>query len=328
MPDLRKIRFGWWGWWVRRYVHQLQPDILHAHQIPGEGWLGAMASYHPFIVTAWGSDVLLESGRSRFRRMLVQYVLKRCDMLTVPSQVMYDVAQNLVCTPEKLHLIPWGVETDIFKPEPQDRLTTRMQLGISLEAIVILSPRSVTPLYNQDIVLDAFANILGIYPNAQLIFVLYKVDRPYLSKLEAQVDSKGITANVRWLSARQEPAHMAQLYRMADVVVSIPASEGYGFSVYEAIATGCPTIISDLPVFQNELKDGVHTLKVPVRDASATANTLLRLLDDPPFAKEISQQGISLAQHNSTHSRVQQTKELYSDMIKRYPHRKIVAKSK
>ncbi|MFQ5576766.1 MAG: glycogen/starch synthase, partial [Anaerolineae bacterium] len=31
LTNARKLRFVYWGWWVRRYVRRLQPDILHAH---------------------------------------------------------------------------------------------------------------------------------------------------------------------------------------------------------------------------------------------------------------------------------------------------------
>ena len=153
LTNVKKARFAYWGWWIRRYVRQIKPDILHAHQITGAGWLGAMANYHPFVVSAWGSDILIEPHKSAFRRLLLKSVLNRCDQLTLPSQLMYNAAQNVGVPDKKLNLIPWGVETDIFKPVPDDRLATRRRFGIDSDAKIILSPRGISNLYNIDVLI-------------------------------------------------------------------------------------------------------------------------------------------------------------------------------
>ena len=113
---------------------------------------------------------------------------------------------------------------------------------------------------------------------------------------------------------------MARLYRMADGVISVPSSEGYGFTVFEALACGCPTIISDLPIFASELIKGVHTLKVPVRDAAALANAVQNLLTDARLRHELRANGQLLTRNMSTQQRVQQTLDLYQALIQREIH--------
>ena len=43
---------------IRNLVKKIKPDILHAHQVVPFGLYGALSGSHPFVVSAWGSDVL------------------------------------------------------------------------------------------------------------------------------------------------------------------------------------------------------------------------------------------------------------------------------
>ncbi len=93
--NIPKIRFAQWGFWLRQYLKRIRPDILHAHQIPGGGWLASISGFQPTIISGWGSDILIEPNLSKFRRYLVNYVFRHCQALTVPSKLMYDAALQL-----------------------------------------------------------------------------------------------------------------------------------------------------------------------------------------------------------------------------------------
>lgn len=310
--NMPKLRFAYWGWWIHRYLKRVDPDILHAHQLTGAGWLGVMARRHPFIVSAWGSDLLVEPHRSRFRRFLLERVLRACDALTAPSRTMLDAAEALGVPAGKLHLIPWGVETGIFRPEPADRAQTREQLGLPATARVVLCTRALTPLYNLHVLLEAFAPVSRQLPDAHLALLRYNVDAAHAHDLEQLTASLGLAEKVHWLPAQPSLEAMARLYRAADLTVSIPVSEGYGFSVLEAMACGCPTLISDLPVFHPEFTQGVHTIKVPVGDVAQTSAALLDLLENQPLRERLSREGLGVARRQGVEERLQQVTRLYA----------------
>ncbi len=316
LTNTRKIRFIRWGWWLRRYVRRLQPDILHAHQLQAAGWLGVMANYHPFIASSWGSDLLYEPNRSALRRLLVQRVLRACDRLTVPSAILYGAAQEMGYTESNLHLIPWGIETDIFKPTPDDRDKTRKELGIDTDAKVVFCPRKVSPLYNLDTVLEVVKEIAPQEPSLRLVLLRGSAQAGYLAHLEETITAYSLDGIVLWLPRQETAQDMARLYRMCDVVISIPSSEGYGFSVYEAMATGCPTIISDLPVFERELVHGVHAMKVPVRDTPNTCRACRALLNDPDLRQKLRRNARDICRHKDVATRIEKTVALYSGLIR------------
>lgn len=320
ITNVRKIRFVYWGWWVRQYVHRLQPDILHAHQVQAAGWLGAMANYHPFVVSGWGSDILVEPHKSVLRRTLVSFVLHRCDELTLPSQLLYNEAKALGFPVSRLHHIPWGVETDIFKPKPFDGLVTRERLGIEPGSQVLFCPRSISPLYNLDIFLKAVKVIISHFNNLTIVLLRFSVNSGYLTKLQQFITENDLEEFVLWLPAQKSPTDMARLYRMADVTVSIPSSEGYGFTVYEAMASGCPTVITDLPVFKGELQNKVHTLKVPVQDIDSTSQALDTLLTNSNLRQEIAWNAMDICQNKSVEIRISKSSILYQKLIEESCH--------
>lgn len=316
LSNRRKVRFVRWGWWVSRYVRRIQPDILHAHQLTGAGWLGVMAQYRPFVISAWGSDILIEPQKSVFRRSLVRLVLRRCDRLTVPSQLMADAARALGVLDSQLRLVPWGLETDIFQPTPADRLATRSRFGFDERLKVVFCPRKVSSIYNIDVLIEAVRIVRTQIPDLCLVLLRFGADPDYVDRLEQVIDAYGMEDIVTWLPGQESAEAMARLYRMSDLVVSIPSSEGYGFSVYEAMAAGCPTLISDLPVFRNEFESGVHTLKVPVRDVPRTKQALLDLLTGQDLRQKLGRNALSVCREKSVEKRVEQALSLYREVVR------------
>lgn len=50
-----------WILQVRRLVKQIKPDILHSQYITENSYLGVASGFHPLILSAWGSDILITS---------------------------------------------------------------------------------------------------------------------------------------------------------------------------------------------------------------------------------------------------------------------------
>ncbi len=54
---------------LRRVLDEIQPDVFHAHYAVEHGFYGAFADYHPYVVSAWGSDLLVESHKPLGKRI-------------------------------------------------------------------------------------------------------------------------------------------------------------------------------------------------------------------------------------------------------------------
>ena len=43
---------------IKRLLQKIKPDIIHAHYVWEYGIAGALTRFQPFVISAWGSDVL------------------------------------------------------------------------------------------------------------------------------------------------------------------------------------------------------------------------------------------------------------------------------
>lgn len=78
---------------------------------------------------------------------------------------------------------------------------------------------------------------------------------------------------------RVSDARLEGLYQEALALVCCSAEEGFGFTPLEALARGCPPVVTDLPVLEEVL--GAGALRFPGGDARALADVLLALERDP-----------------------------------------------
>ncbi len=294
ITNLPRLRFLIWGLWLKAYLRKLQPEILHAHQIQAAGWIGAIANYHPFIVSSWGSDILVEPNRSRFRRKLVQTVLGRCDCLVVASLALSDAANALGFPEEKMRKIPWGVETQVFHPWPQDSAETRSEIGIDPDRVLIFSPRGISPIYQTHKIVEAYEQVRQRCPTSRLLLLKSSFTPDYLAQIESYIRAHSMEQDVIWLPRERtlEMEPMAKLYRAVDITVSFPSSEGYGLTVYELIACGCPTIISDIRAFDDVLQHQINTVKVPASDTQALSKAMIAMCESPNLRQEISRNAL------------------------------------
>jgi glycosyltransferase involved in cell wall biosynthesis len=154
-----------------------------------------------------------------------------------------------------------------------------------------------------------------VNPRLRLILINYNANMSYLAELNQYIVTHKMQNIVYWLRLQETVTDMAALYRMADVMVSSPSIEGYGFTVYEAMACGCPTVISDLPAFEEDLVDGVHTIKTPVRDATAVSQAINTIINSSSLQQTLRQNGIQFGQAHNVANHYQQTMMLYKQLI-------------
>jgi glycosyltransferase involved in cell wall biosynthesis len=287
--NARKLRYVAWGQAVRRLVREIQPGVLHAHQVASAGWLGAATGYHPFLVTSWGSDLLLGARRSMVQRQLARWVLARADYVTCVSSQLLEAARALGVAAERVELTPWGVDTALFHPAaaPQDRPP------------VVLSIRGLKPIYNPLVIAQAIPAVLAQRPDVRFVIRTYSVDAELLAAVRDIVAQGGAAGAVEYVGDLPDDHAIADLYRQAVVVVSVPSSDGTPQSVLEAMACGAAPVVSDLPSLHDWVRHEQEGLVVPVGDAAALAAAILRLLDDDRLRQSVQAAAVRLVQERA-----------------------------
>ena len=286
---------------TRRLIRSIDPDLLHAHFAHQYGWLGALAGFHPFLLTVWGTDILKLPGQSRGRvgKWLTGYTLKTADAVTATSTHALRESIRLGADQKKAEMIFWGVDTTLFRPDLDFR-KLRAELDIPENAPVILSNRSYAPLYNNDIVIEAMTGVLARFPEA--ILILQNAGGMTNGEAELRQLAKRLKVfrSIRFLPQFSH-TDLPPLYALSDIYVSVPTWDAGPVSLKEAMASHCTPVISNLPGPGEWIKQGENGLVVPVRDAGRLADAICDLLGDREKRRRFNECNRALIMGEASH---------------------------
>jgi glycosyltransferase involved in cell wall biosynthesis len=259
---------------LRRLLDDLRPDVFHAHYAVEHGFYGAVG-YHPYVVSAWGSDLLVESYKGLNRR-IARHALLAADLVTGNDASLVKRAVELGVPPEKAAVIHLGIERLFLEAGEHS-----VNLTDAPSAPTILSFRALERLYNVDALVLAFIAVKKQLPEARLLIAGDGTER---SRLEALAKAYDPTGSVEFLG-RVEHSLLPDLLTRSQVYVSVPSSDSLALSNLEAMAAGAFPIVSDLPSVDGWIEDGVNGFRVPPRDVDALAAALVRALNAPALRR-------------------------------------------
>ncbi len=285
---------------IQHVIEDFRPDILHAIFLYQRGWSAALANFHPLIITLLGSDIFLRPEHYRNKMHLLrdkalnQGALQQTDLVTAVNTSLQREAQKLAGKNLPIEMIPIGTDAALFNQHPNiEKLSTlRQQLNIAEDAFVVLSPRQIAPVYQIDLIVAAIPNVLKTVPEA--IFLLKDafsndpVRVAYVQKLKQTITKQGLERHVRWVD--QVPYEELPLYyHLADVMVSIPRTDGMPVTLFDAMACGTPVIVGDLPSYDQVVTHEESGLRISLKDLATVpdqlAQSIIRLSQEPELAQ-------------------------------------------
>jgi glycosyltransferase involved in cell wall biosynthesis len=251
-----------------RALEAFRPDVVDAHFVPNYGLIGALTGVRPLVVSAWGSDLLLNVAADPIRAARARYVLERADAVIADSDNLAAAARALGGG-ERVHAIPWGIDPRRFRPRG------------AREPGLILSTRMHEAVYDLPTILEGVRPVLERRPNARL----------------AIAGSGALTESLRRRAARDlphgrvefvgllDPESLAAWLARAEVYVSASRSDSTSLSLLEAMAAGAIPVVTDLDGNREWVADGDGARLFPIGDAPALTQALDRALDDPAWGE-------------------------------------------
>lgn len=252
---------------ARRVTRRICPDIVHAHYATSYGLLALASGLRPLVVTAHGSDLLI-AARNPVLRFGLRCVLRRADLVTVPSVQMYEVARALAGPAVDIATFQYGVESARLEALAND-LRGHQDVGDGLLRIV--SARPLEAVYRTDILLDALAILVGRRDDWRCsVFG----DGPERAALEQQAARLGLEDRVAFRGDRPG-VEIERALATADIYASFSESDGASIALLEAMALGAIPVVSDIPASRAWVQDGVNGV-VAALDPAAAARGLER----------------------------------------------------
>lgn len=276
--------------WLWTLLRRERIEVLHCHFLGVNTWYAALSGFQPFVITVMGGDVTGPNWQPRGVRvrLLTKLALRRASLITCWSDQLVGIVRPfcLPCTP--VEVVHGGVDLKRFYPDVEPRYL-RKRCEIPEDARVVFSPRLMWPLYNIERIAETAHLVCSSDPR---VFFLFAVPEPREEAYEQRVRellNAGAAANrYRFVEAIPH-SKMADYYRLADVTISIPSTDGTPMSVLESVACGTPVVVSDLPHYDPEyIESGRTVLVARADDPQSIARSLLRLLNDPALVEEMT----------------------------------------
>ena len=265
-------------------VEEIAPDVLHAHYLVEHGLYATSANFRPYIVSAWGSDVLVDAATSTLNRAIARFVLRRASLATANNRHMIrEMVQQLGAAPADVQHIVLGVSREYIAGA--ERALDEAASHDDRTPTIISSRSLDSPLYNVDTIIRSMVRVRNHTPGARLVVAGEGRLRP---TLEALAGSLGLRDAVHFAGQLSQEA-LQRAFKDADVFVSVPSSDGTSVALLQAMTAGAFPVVSDLPTQRELVDDGASGLRVPVRDERALADAITQALGDSELRRDAAE---------------------------------------
>jgi L-malate glycosyltransferase len=246
---------------VKKIIYKIKPDILHALYATSYGILGAFSGFHPFVVTALGSDVLISPNNSKIYRFLLKFVFSKAQWITAMSDPMKEIMIKLGAKAELTSTLIFGIDTSIFND---------LNKSLSSNEFIITSTRNFEPVYNIDILIDALSICQYKIPNLRVNLIgSGRMEHP----LKEKIQTLGLTKNINFVGKLTQP-EIASYLNNSHLFVSVSSSDGNNISLNEAMACGCVSVVSDIPANRQWITEGENGFYSPEITPESIADTI------------------------------------------------------
>ena len=254
---------------ARFLIKKLKPDIVHAHYATSCGLTALISGFHPFVVTAHGSDVAT-SIRSPVWRPLLKTIFRHADCVNAVSDELRDMIVSLGIPPEKIETFTLGIDTQRFA------FCERPVISRS-RTLRLLCTRRLEEVYDHPTIVKA----MRILADKNIDFVMTFVgDGPQRQMLERLVANENVGPNVTFMGA-VENSKLPAILNKHDIYLSASHRDGTSLCLLEAMAAGLYPVVSDISANTAWLKNGINGFLHKVSNHEDLARCIISLFDNP-----------------------------------------------
>jgi N-acetyl-alpha-D-glucosaminyl L-malate synthase BshA len=256
--------------------HEL--EILHCHYaIPHatSAWIAKemlrqTRSDVRVVTTLHGTDITIVGQDPSFKQ-ITKFSIEKSDGLTAVSRYLQtETLTTFGCTACRIEVIPNFVDPEIYD---RSRYTSILDEQLPSETRVLMHISNFRPVKRVRDVIRIFAKV-----REQIPTVLVMVgDGPDRVDAEAEARALGVQDKVFFLGKIDA---VAPLLAGADVFLIPSASESFGLSALEALATGVPVVGSNVAGLPEVVREGETGFLLPVGDVDGMAAATIGLLRD------------------------------------------------
>ncbi len=277
-------------------------SLLQVGQVLPLGYVALLVKWFygiPYLVYTHGMDVLTPQ-KSWHKKWLLKYILRQAKIIVANSEFTKGEVVKLGVLAEKVVVVypcPSLQKNHTNGQSPTNSTNIRGISGVSfaspfMESRIILTVSRLVPRKGIDTVLKALPEVIKAMPDAQYVVI---GDGPKISDFRFQISDLKLENHVKFLGEISDEER-TQWYQRASVFVLTPRQingdvEGFGMVFLEANKYGVPVVGSRTGGVTEAVLDGVNGLLVEPDDVHGTAQAIIKLLTDKPYADKLGKQG-------------------------------------
>jgi alpha-1,3-rhamnosyl/mannosyltransferase len=287
--------------WLGAASHLLGADLLHMTETAGMPWTSSVpriVTCHDLIRLALPEDYLGAPpplGALRYRvqwhRERRRYATAR-RIVAISERSRQDLERLLDIPPARIDVVHNGIDLARFTGAPSLGADREMLLGLGLGSQpYVLYVGGADPRKNVEAMMAALARARREVP---LVLVWAgALSAEETTKAQRLARRHGVEEQVRYLGFVDDPA-LPVLYRRAVAHLFLSRLEGFGLTVVEAMASGCPVVVARGSASDEIAGDA--GIVVHADDALGAGRWLVRLASDPGFRAEQGSRGLARAE--------------------------------
>lgn len=246
---------------IHRYGGLAVLHFVNSHPAEHNRYLQEMAGLkapHHELIPDWVS-----------RRVEIE--LELADLVLVPSRFVAGQLTAHGVAPEKIAMLPYGVDLRAFHPPQQ-----RKSLDGTLTCLYV---GQISHRKGIRILLEAARRCRDLPVRFRLIGPIVSAD--VLDGLPGNMAYEGTSL----------PGGVAEAMRQADIFVLPTIEDACALVVLESMATGLPVVTTTNNGSGELIENGRHGLIVPAGDVAALADAIRRVVDDADLREKIGEAG-------------------------------------
>ena len=238
-----------------------------------------------------------------FKKRIQNYAFKKADLIHAWGNSMAEHMKESNVNMDKVMILPKGINLDIFQFNDASD-------GTLINAVVT---RSLEPEYKHDLILKAFS----IFKQKSIPFKLTIIgDGTELKKLKWLAKELKIDNEVNFVG-RINNNDIPKFLQQANFYISTPTTEGVSASLFEAMASGCLPIVSDLPGNRSWIQQKENGILVTIENEIKLAEEIEWAFKNTDFTKKAIVENRKFVEENANYKiNMKKIAFTYHDLIK------------